>query len=84
MSIALCKCEIDMSQHEDMEVWGELPEGTHLFEAAGTRHRCEEMIEFSTTDWPGGATKIFFTCPRPAYHKDEGVECGPLTGNKLW
>jgi len=44
---------------------------THNFDAAGTRHRCCRQIQG-------------FLCARPMYHEDEGVPCGPLTGEKLW
>ena len=37
MDIALCKCGIDMSDHEDEELG-------HEFDAAGTRYRCGEPI----------------------------------------
>lgn len=43
----------------------------HEFDAAGTRHRCTESVDG-------------YLCPRPAYHQDENVPCGPLTGHKLW
>lgn len=76
--LALCKCGIDMTVHkysyEGDEYEDEsLPpaEGEHYFDAAGTKYRCEEFING-------------YLCPRPAYHKQEGVECGPLTGKKLW
>jgi hypothetical protein len=76
MNIALCKCGIDMSEHPHMDPWPDyptepIPEGEHAFDAAGTRHRCEELVD----GW---------MCPRPAYHKEHGVPCGPLTGDRLW
>lgn len=43
----------------------------HEFDAAGTRHRCGALVD----GW---------MCPRPAYHEDEAVAHGPLTGEKLW
>lgn len=74
MDIALCRCGVDMTQHLDVEPWGNhylgFPLG-HAFEAAGTRHRCENLI-------------AGYICPRPKYHQQEGVVCGPLTGQKLW
>lgn len=82
-NIALCKCGVDMTQHEksvscgvDVD-WEEfrlldpLYRFGHSFDAAGTKYRCEKFIKG-------------YLCPRPMYHKDEGVPCGPLTGKKLW
>ena len=43
----------------------------HEFDAAGTRHRCGEPVDG-------------FLCAMPAYHREHGVECGRLTGEKLW
>jgi len=63
MSIALCKCGVDVTDHDAVE--------DHEFDAAGTRHVC-------------GAPVDGYLCPRPAYHPEEGVPCGPLTGTKLW
>lgn len=82
-NVALCKCGIDMTNHFYGKEYDELendpdfvlPEGFHYFDAAGTRHRCEEFVQ---------AAEGTFLCPRPAYHKQEGVSCGPLTGKKLW
>jgi hypothetical protein len=68
MNIALCKCGIDMSEHDE---YG------HAFDASGTKYRCEELIKV----YGGGGV---YLCPRPAYHLDEGVDHGPLTGEKLW
>lgn len=61
-ALALCKCGVDMTEHDDVG---------HAFDAAGTRHSC-------------GASVQGFHCPRPKYHDEEGVPCGPLTGEKLW
>jgi hypothetical protein len=43
----------------------------HEFDASGTRHVCGEPVDG-------------FLCARPAYHQEQGVPCGPLTGRKLW
>jgi hypothetical protein len=43
----------------------------HEFDAAGTRYPCTAPV--------GG-----YLCPRPSYHDEKGVPCGPLTGEKLW
>lgn len=92
MNVALCKCGIDMSEHEDLwsdrgREWtedDELKLNGHYFDAAGTKHRCEELIEFATLSSSGEIVRTTWMCPRPAYHKEKGVECGPLTGKKLW
>lgn len=46
-------------------------DATHEFDASGTRHVCGQPVQG-------------FLCARPAYHEDENVPCGPLTGEKLW
>lgn len=69
--IALCKCGIDMSEHDDSK---------HSFDAAGTKYPCDKLM--SNDDCPTCGAKSY--CPRPAYHDEEGVPCGPLTGEKLW
>jgi hypothetical protein len=76
--IALCKCGVDMVDHPRLEPWGDYPTETlndeeHDFDAAGTKHRCEEWLP-----------SLGAFCPRPRYHQNEAVECGPLTGEKLW
>lgn len=79
LGVALCKCGIDMSVHEgvdDLDTEEVVSPGGHRFDAAGTRHRCDELISVTDTE--------VWVCPRPRYHKDEGVPCGPLTGKKLW
>lgn len=77
MNVALCKCGVDMSQHDGVFDWDdEIPDGGHAFDAAGTKYPCEEYIEVA-----GLGT---FMCPRPMYHNQEGVGCGPLTGEKFW
>lgn len=75
MNLALCKCGVDMTQHVGVQEWEEIPEGDHAFDAAGTKHRCEELIATA-----GGV----YLCPRPMYHDRESLPCGPLTGEKLW
>lgn len=80
MSIALCKCGIDMSVHPCMDMWEDaaaekLAEGDHNFQASGTKYICEEEIETPEGVW---------LCPRPRYHEEHGVKCGPLTGKMLW
>lgn len=86
--LALCKCGIDMTEHKygdwDDEVPDILPGGEHMFDASGTKYRCEEIVTLSMLDMTGNIVTLQWTCPRPAYHKQEGVECGPLTGKKLW
>jgi hypothetical protein len=69
MDIALCKCGVDMSEHDNIE--------DHEFDAAGTRHRCGLLVPV----YPQGER---FACARPAYHDEENVPCGGLTGRKLW
>ena len=64
MDIALCRCGVDMTEHDDVD--------GHEFVAAGTRHRC------------GVLTPEGWLCPRPAYHLEENVGHGPLTGEVLW
>lgn len=79
LGIALCKCGIDMSVHEgvdDLDTEEVISPGGHRFDASGTRHRCMEQIHVEGHG--------FYLCPRPRYHLDEGVPCGPLTGRKLW
>lgn len=85
MVLALCKCGIDMTDHskydgfhcgvdfdvEHFESLDEMYRFGHVFDAAGTKYRCGEFIRG-------------YLCPRPRYHQDEGVPCGPLTGKKLW
>lgn len=82
MALALCKCGVDMVDHGINDE--EYPTGyptyreqghDHPFSASGTKYRCEEMVE---TD------EGYYLCPRPRYHEEEGVPCGPLTGEKLW
>jgi len=63
MNVALCKCGVDMTDHDAVD--------SHEFDAAGTRHRCESVVDG-------------YLCPRPAYHEQSGVGHGPLTGAKLW
>ena len=74
-NIALCKCGVDMIDHPDADPFDPFPSDEpvlgHHFDAAGTRHRCLEFIDG-------------YLCPRPKYHHDEGIPCGPLTGDKLW
>lgn len=75
MSIALCKCGLDMIEHDlEGDINGN-PVGC-AFEASGTKYRCEAMIHIQ-----GHGT---FLCPRPRYHEDHHVTCGPLLGRKLW
>lgn len=76
MTIALCKCGVDMSVHPGDDPWDDyptetLPESEHQFDAAGTRHRCGNLVN----GW---------MCARPAYHDEHNVPCGPLTGDRLW
>ena len=35
MNVALCKCGIDMTEHDDEN---------HVFEGSGTRHRCGALV----------------------------------------
>ena len=67
--VALCKCGIDMAEHDDVNAHGLVTD--HDFDAAGTRHRCGEAVNG-------------YLCPRPRYHDESNVPCGPLTGKKLW
>lgn len=67
--IALCKCGLDMTEH-DIDDDGGYVVGCE-FEAAGTKYPCEERVNG-------------YLCPRPRYHEQEGVPHGPLTGEKLW
>ncbi len=89
MTIALCKCGFDLIDHPDEDFLEEFSEAVqespdvHVFDAAGTKYRCGEKIEMLLYLHDGPYRSIYF-CPRPAYHKQEGVECGPLTGEKLW
>ncbi len=80
MNVALCKCGVDMSEHVGVDPYDidddPIPEGGHAFDAAGTKYRCEEFV---VVNWE----KHIYLCPRPAYHLQEGVKCGPLTGEKL-
>lgn len=69
-----------MTVHKYMRFWDDYPTETippeyHAWDGSGTKHRCEELVETDEGTW---------LCPRPAYHKDHGVPCGPLTGLKLW
>jgi len=34
--LALCKCGVDMTEHDDIT--------DHEFDASGTRHRCEKFV----------------------------------------
>jgi len=61
-------CKCGVDCTEHGEFDGEF---THEFDAAGTKHECGKKIRG-------------FLCARPRYHEDEGVPCGPLTGEKLW
>ena len=71
--IALCKCGLDMVDHDYIDLDEPIREIKGCrFEAAGTRHRCEELM------FNG------YMCPRPRFHEDHGVPHGPLTGEKLW
>lgn len=63
MDVALCRCGVDLSDHDEVT--------EHAFEAAGTRHRCEEFVDG-------------YLCPRPRYHQRYQVLCGPLLGPRLW
>lgn len=75
--IALCKCGVDMMEHDDID---------HAFDASGTKHRCDNLVETEAGSCHicGAEGYAYFYCPRPAYHDEHNVECGPLTGEKLW
>jgi hypothetical protein len=80
MNLALCKCGIDMTEHPHLEPWDDyptepIPEDEHAFDAAGTKYPCEKYV-----NTPEGK----YLCPRPMYHEQHDVVCGPLTGKKLW
>lgn len=83
MQIALCKCGVDMSVHPALWDDEEDTNADHEFDASGTKYRCEELILVNYTG-PVGGTGDMYLCPRPAYHKDHGVPCGPINGKKLW
>lgn len=76
MNLALCTCGEDITDHPDAEYPDDPPGRVeHPFVASGTKYRCEERIPLD-----GG----YVLCPRPAYHKDHGVECGIVNGDYLW
>lgn len=67
MNVALCKCGVDMTKHDDVD--------SHEFDASGTRHRCGETLSVDGKQ---------YSCPMPYHHDEHGVDCGGLTGEKLW
>jgi hypothetical protein len=67
--LALCKCGRDLTDHDLDGCYGDVIDC--VFDAAGTKYHCAEPVDG-------------YLCPRPRYHKEEGVPCGPLTGKKLW
>lgn len=94
MSIALCKCGVDIVEHDKIykDNGAPLQPFRHEFEASGTRHRCEKIygvtVKLQVTpddEVVGKPVNEVLICPRPKGHDDVdgGAPCGPLTGDIL-